>query len=127
MKFSSGILVGVRSVGVEFSMDFVLLFLSRFDRLGGVIECVMGHSPYEVGMVTLSESCVNGMFSGSVVSSEIIPDVISVMTHWCVRGAKHIFVGDDVVDDVWVVCFHVVETWSAVSPNIFTNFCSASP
>ena len=35
MKFGSGLVVGVRSVGVELSMEFVLLVLSRFDPLGG--------------------------------------------------------------------------------------------
>ena len=45
MKSGSGLLVGVRSVGVEFSMDFVLLVLSSFDCLCGFVECVMGHSP----------------------------------------------------------------------------------
>ena len=35
MKFGSGLVVGVRYVGVELSMEFVLLVLSRFDPLGG--------------------------------------------------------------------------------------------
>ena len=43
MKFGSVILVGFRSVGVEFSMDFVLLVLGRFCCLGGGVECVLGH------------------------------------------------------------------------------------
>ena len=80
MKFGSGLLVGVRYVGVEFSMDFVILVLSRFDRRGGGVDCVLGHSPSEVGMVTLSKGCVNGMFSGDVGSSGIIPGVFSVVT-----------------------------------------------
>ena len=62
MKFGSVFLVGVRSVGVECHMDFVLLVLSRFYRLGGGIECVLGNSPSEVVMVTPSEGCVNGIF-----------------------------------------------------------------
>ena len=54
MKFGSGILVGFRSIGVELSMEFVILVLSRFDCLGGGVECVLGHSTSEVGMVTPS-------------------------------------------------------------------------
>ena len=80
MKFGSGILVGVQYVGVEFSMDFVLVVISRFGCQGGGVECVLGNSPSEVGMVTLSKGCVNGMFSGDVGSSGIIPGVFSVVT-----------------------------------------------
>ena len=47
-------------------MGFLLLVLSSFDHLGGGVECVLGHSPYEVVMVTSSEVCVNGIFYGGV-------------------------------------------------------------
>ena len=52
MKFDSGLVGGFLSSGVELRMVFWLLVLSRFDCLGGGVECVMGHSPYEVGMAT---------------------------------------------------------------------------
>ena len=89
--------------------------------------CVLGHSLSEVGMVTPSEGCVNGMFSEGVVSTGIIPGVFALVTRWCVRGAKRICVGVIGVDDVWVVCVGVDGTWSAVSQNIFADFCNASP
>ena len=43
------------------------------------------------------------------------------------RGTKHSYVCAVGVDDVWVVCVGVDGNWSAVSPNIFANFCNASP
>ena len=127
MKFGSGILVGVRSIGVEFSMDFVLLVLSRFDHIGGGFECVLGNSLTEVGVVTPSEGCVNRVFSGGDASYGIIPGMFSLVTRWCVRGAKRICLGAGSVDYVWVVCVGVAGTWSVVSPNIFANFFNASP
>ena len=54
MKFGIGLVGGVRSVGVEFCMVFLLLVLSHFYCLGGGVECVMGNSPSEVGMMTHS-------------------------------------------------------------------------
>ena len=72
-------MLGVRPVGVKLIMDFVLLVLSRFDRLCGGVECVMGHSPSEVGMVTPCEGCVNVMFSGGVFPSGIIHGVFDLV------------------------------------------------
>ena len=127
MNFESGLVVGVQYVGVEFSMEFLLLVISRFDRLAGGVECVLGHLPYEVSMVTPSESFFNGMLSEGVVSAGIIPGVFSLVMHWCVHGSKRRCVGNVGVDDFWVVCFSVAGTWSAVSPNIFADFFNASP
>ena len=127
MKFGSVILVGVCYVGVESIMEFVLLFISCFDRLGVGVEYVLGYSPSEVGMVTPYDGFVNGMFSGGVVSTGIIPSVFSLVTHWCVCGDQSVCVGNVGVDDVWVVCVVVAGIWSTVSPIIFANFCNASP
>ena len=80
MKFGSGFVEGVRSGGVELYMVFLLMFISRFDHLGGGMECVLGHSTAEVGMVTPSEGCVNDMFSGSVSSTGIIPGMFALVT-----------------------------------------------
>ena len=88
---------------------------------------MLGHSPSEVGMVTPSKCCVNGMFYGGVGSTVIIPGVFSLVTCWCVRGAKLICVGDVGVDDVCVVCVSVDGTWSAMAPNIFADLFKASP
>ena len=73
-------------------------------------------------MVTPSEGCVNGMVSGGVGSTGIIPGVFDLVTSWCVRGAKRICVGAVGVDDVWVVCVGVDGTCFAVAQNIFTKF-----
>ena len=54
MKFGSGLVGGVRSGGVKLCMIFLLLVLSRFDPLGGGVECMLGHSSSEVGIVTPS-------------------------------------------------------------------------
>ena len=81
MKFGSALVGGVRSVGIECCMVFLLLVLSRFDSQGGGVECVMGHLPYEVGMVTPYEGCVNSMFSGCVVSTGIIPGAFALVTN----------------------------------------------
>ena len=122
MKFGGGLLGGVRSVGVELCMVFFLLVLGRFARLGGGMEFVLGHSPSEVGMLTPSEGFFNGIFSGGVDCTGIIPGMFALVARWCVHGSKHICVGAVGVDDVWVVCAVVDGTWSAVSPNIFANF-----
>ena len=106
---------------------FLLLVLSHFDRLGVGMECVLGHSFSEVSMVTLSECYVNGMLSVGVVFTGSIPDVFALVTCWFVRGANSIFVVAVGVDFFWVVYVVVDGTWSAVSPNIFANFCKASP
>ena len=127
INFGSVLVGCVCSVVVEFHMVFLLLVLSRFDRLGGGVECILGHSPSEVCMVTPYEVFVNGMFSVGVVSTGIIPSVFALVTRWCVRGAKRICVGAVDVDDVWVVCVVVDGTWSTVSPNLFANFRKASP
>ena len=42
MNFVSDLVWGVRSIGVELCMVFLLMVLSRFDCLGGGMECVMG-------------------------------------------------------------------------------------
>ena len=112
---------------VDFSMEFLLMVIIIFYSLGGGVECVLGRLPSGVGMVTPSEWCVNGMLSGGVGSSGIIPSVFALVMHWCVHGAKRICVDAVGVDDVWVLCVGVAETFSAVSPNIFANFCNASP
>ena len=91
------------------------------------MECVLGHLPYEVSMVTPSESFFNGMLSEGVVSAGIIPGVFSLVMHWCVHGSKRRCVGNVGVDDFWVVCFSVAGTWSAVSPNIFADFSNSYP
>ena len=127
VNFGSGLVVGVRSVGFEFSMDFVLLVLSPFDRLGGDVECLLGTTYYEVSMLTASEGCVNGMFSGGVFPTGIIPGLFALVVCWCVRVAKRICVAAVGVDDFWVVCVGVAGTSSAVSPNVFAYFCNASP
>ena len=108
-------------------MVFLLLVLSCFDLLDGGVEWVLGQSPSEFGMVTPSEGCVNGMVSGGVVSTGIIPGVFALVTSWCVRGAKSICVGAVGVDDVWVVCVGVDVTWYAVAANIFANLYNAYP
>ena len=74
-----------------------------------------------------SQCCVHSVFSVVFFPTRIIPGVFGIVTSWCVRGAKDICVGAVGVDDVWVVCFCVDGTWSTVSPNIFANFCNASP
>ena len=89
-KFGSGLVKGVFHVGVKFSMDFLLLVLCCFDRIGVGVEFLLGQSPSEVGMVTPSKGCVNGMFSGSVIYTGIIPGVFVLVVIWFVRGAKHI-------------------------------------
>ena len=66
-----------------------------------------------------SEGCVNGMFSGGVGSTGIIPGVFALVTRRCVCGAKHICVCPVGGDDDWVVCVGVDGTWSAVATNIF--------
>ena len=119
MNFGSDLVWGVRSIGVELCMVFLLMVLSRFDRLGGGMECVMGYLPSEVGMVTPYEECVNGMLFRGVVSTDIIPGMFDLVTRWCVRGAKIICVGAVGFDDGWVIYVSVNVTWSAVSPNIF--------
>ena len=108
-------------------MLFLLLVLSRFDRIGGGMECVLGHSSSKVGMVTPSEGCVNGMFSGGVGSTGIVPGIFSLLKCWCVRGYKRFCVGAVVVDDVWVLFVGVAGPWSAVAPNIFANLYNAYP
>ena len=102
MNFGSGLVGGVRSVGVEFCfcMAFLLLVLSRFDRIGGGMECVLGHSSSKVGMVTPSEGCVNGMLYIGVFPTGIIPGMFALVARWCVHGSKHICVGAVGVDDV---------------------------
>ena len=60
--FNIVLVVVVLSDGVGFCIFFLILVLSRFYRLGGVVKCVMMHSCSEVGMVPPSEVCVNGMF-----------------------------------------------------------------
>ena len=108
-------------------MVFLLLFIGRFDHIGGGVECVLGHLPSEVGMVTPSEDFFNVMFSVGVGSNGIIPGVFAIVTHWCVHGAKRMCVGAVGFDDVWIVCVGVDGTWSAVALNVFTNLCKASP
>ena len=54
----------------------------------------MGHSPSEVGMVTPSAGCVNGVFSGGIFSTGIIPGMIALVICWCVCGVKRICIGD---------------------------------
>ena len=122
MNFGSGLVEGVRSVGVEFCMVLLLMVLSRSDCLGGGVECVLGHSPSEVGMMTPSEGFINGMLSGAVFPTGIISGVFALATRWCVHGAKRISFGAVGVDDVWVVCVIVDKTWSTVSPNILASF-----
>ena len=93
MKFCIFQVGGVISDGVGLCIIFFLMVLSCFDSLGGGVEGVLAHSPSEVGMLTPSEGCVNGISAGGVGSTGIIPGVISLMTCWCVRGAKRIGVG----------------------------------
>ena len=104
MKFVSCLVGGVCYAGVELYMVVLLLVLSRFYCLGGGVECVLGHSPYEFGMVTPSERFPDGMLSGGVVSTGIIPGVFVLLMCWCVRGSKRICIGSVGVDNVWVVC-----------------------
>ena len=94
MKFGIGLVGGVRSGDVGFCIVFLLLVISSFDCLGGGVECVLVHSPSEVGMVTPSVGCVNCMLFGGVGSTGIIPGVFDLVTCCCVRGDKCICVGD---------------------------------
>ena len=71
---------GCLSNCVGLCIVFLLMVLSRFDCLCGSVECVLVHSPSEVGMVTPSEGCVNGISAGGVGSTGIIPGVLSLMT-----------------------------------------------
>ena len=43
MNFVSVLVRGVRYVSVKFCTVFLLLVFSRSDRLGGGVECVIGH------------------------------------------------------------------------------------
>ena len=52
MKFGINRVGGVISYGVGLCIVFLLVFLSRFYFLGGGMECVLAHSPSEIGMVT---------------------------------------------------------------------------
>ena len=122
-----GLMGGVLSDGVGFCVLLLLMVLSRFDRLGSGMDCVMVRSPSEVGMVTPSEGCFNCMLFEGAGSTGVIPDMFALVTRWCVRGAKRICVGDVGVDDVWVVFFSFDVTLSAVVPNIFSNLWKASP
>ena len=105
IKFGNCILVVVRSSGIEFSFNFLLLVLSCFDCRGSGGECVLGHSPSEVVMVTSSEGFVNGMFSGGFGSSRNIPGVFALVTFWCVHGAKRI----------WLALLVLIMSWWYVS------------
>ena len=78
-------------------------------------------------MVTPYEGCVNVMFFGGVVTTEILPEMFDLVTHWCVHGVKRICVDAVGVDAVWVVCVGVDGTLYAVVTNIFVNLCKASP
>ena len=129
MMFNIGLVGGVLSDDVGLCIVLLLMVLSRFDSIGGGVKCMLVHSLYEVGMVAVKpyEGCVNGMFSGVVVYSGIIPGVFALVTLWYVRGAKHIYVVAVGVDDVWVVFVGVDVTFYAAVPNIFTNMRKASP
>ena len=50
-----------------------------------------------------------------------------LVTRWCVRGAKCIFVGAVGLVEVWFVFFVVAVIFPALEPNIFSNGCKASP
>ena len=71
---------GVISDYVGLCIVFLLLVLSRFDRLCGGVECVLTHSPSEVGMVTPSEGCVSGCSGGGVGSTGMMPGVFALVT-----------------------------------------------
>ena len=122
MKFGIVRVGGVLSDGFGFCNIF-LLVLSRFDCLGGGVECVVVHSPSEDGIVTPSEVGINGMSDVGVGSIGIITGVFALVTRWCVHGAmcgdKHVCVGTVGVDDVSVVFVCVGVTFSAVVLNIF--------
>ena len=105
MKYGIGLVEGVRSVGAELCMVFLLLVLRHFDCLGGGVECVLGHSLSKVGVVEPSEGCFNVMFSGGVVFTSITPGMFAIVTRWCVHGDKRICVGAIDADDVWVVTY----------------------
>ena len=126
MKFGSGPVGGVRSGSIESCMVFLFLVLSHFYCIGGGVECFLGHPPSEVGMVTPSEDCVNGMFSVGVGSTSIMPGMFVIVTCWCVRGAKRICIGAVGVDYVWVVYVGIDGTWYAVAP-IFLLICVRLP
>ena len=127
MKFGIGRVGGIRSDVFLCCVVFFLMFLSRFDCLGGGMECVLVHSPSKLGIVTPSEGYVNGMSSGGVGYAGIMTGVFALVTRWCVCGANQICVGDVGVDDVWVIFVVVGVPLSTVVPNVFTNLCKASP
>ena len=84
-------------------------------------------SPSEVSTVKPSESCVSGWSGGGVGSTGIMPGLFALVTRWYVHGAKCICVGAVGVDEVWFVVVGVGVIFSVVVPNIFANFCNASP
>ena len=101
---------------VGFFIISLLVFLSRFGRLGGGVWCVLERSPSEVGMETPSEDCVSSWSDGGVGSAGIMPSLFALVTRWCVRGAKSIYVGAVGVDEVWVVVVGVGVIFSALAP-----------
>ena len=115
------------SDGVGFCIFVLLVVLSRFDSLGGDMECVLVHSPSEVGMVTPSEGCVSGWSVGGFGSAGIMTGVFDLVMRWCVHGAKRICVDAVGVDEVWFGFVGVGVILYAVVPIFFDNCCNASP
>ena len=81
---------GNTSDGVEFfgvCIVSLTVVINTFDCLCGGVECILAHSPSEVGMVTPSECCVSVCYKGGFGSVGIMPGVFTQVTCWCVHGS----------------------------------------